>query len=214
MTEWIFNLVRGFFDEHGYLTVFVSLLLENAGIPVPGESILLFASFLAFDEKELRLGYIIVVAIAAATLGDNIGYLFGRRGGRQLLDRYRHIFRIPESMIAKGETLFQKRGAVTIFFARFIFGMRIIAGPLAGVLRMPWKQFVLFNFLGATVWVTVISLVGYFFGENWEKLIKVMGRVNLLILLVLAWVAVMAWRRFRARRRAAIAAHEAGNSAP
>lgn len=203
MTEWIFNLVRGFFGEHGYLTVFVSLLLENAGIPVPGETILLFASFLAFDEQELRLGYIILVAIAAATLGDNIGYMIGRKGGRRLLERYRHIFHLPETLIEQGETLFKKRGAVTIFFARFIFGMRIIAGPMAGVLRMPWKQFAVFNFLGATVWVTVISFAGYFFGENWEKLIKVMGRVNLVILLLVAWVAVMAWRRFRARRRAA-----------
>ena len=210
MTEWVFNILRGF-DEHGYMTVFVALLLENAGIPVPGESILLFASFLAFDERELRLTYIIVVAIAAATLGDNIGYLIGVKGGRQLLARYRHIFHIKESLIERGESLFQKHGATTVFFARFIFGMRIIAGPMAGVLRMPWKQFVLFNFLGATLWVTVISLVGYFFGENWSRLIKVMGRVNVVIVLVALWVAVMVWRRYRARKAKA-SEQEAGKN--
>lgn len=205
MGEWIFQLLRGFFDEHGYWTVFIALLLENAGVPVPGETILLFASFLAFDEQELRLGYIILVGIAAATLGDNIGYWIGRRGGRPLLDRYKHIFHIPDGTIRKGERLFHKHGDLTIFFARFVFGMRIIAGPLAGVLCMPWSKFVVFNFMGATVWVVVISLVGYKFGEHWEQLIHIMGRVNLIIGLVAVYVAYIIWRGYRERR--AKAAH-------
>src|SRR5512140_3177023 len=120
MAHWLFNILRGFFDAHGYLTVFVSLLLENSGIPVPGETILLFASFLAFDEQQLHLGNIIAVGVTAATIGDTVGYLVGYRGGRRLLDRYRHIFHISESTVAKGEALFAKHGAVTIFFARFI----------------------------------------------------------------------------------------------
>lgn len=200
MTEWIFNLLRGFFDQHGYLTVFVALLLENAGIPVPGETILLFASFLAFDEQELHLTYIILVGIAAATIGDNIGYWIGRKGGRRLLDRYQHLFHIPASTIAKGEKLFSAHGPPTVFFARFVFGMRVIAGPLAGVLRMDWKTFGLFNFLGATVWVIVISFLGYTFGEHWEQLIKVMGRVNVIIAIVALYAALMVWRRYRARQ--------------
>jgi len=203
MTEWIFNLLRGFFDEHGYLTVFVALLLENAGVPVPGETILLFASFLAFDEQELHLTYIILVGIAAATIGDNIGYWIGRKGGRRLLDRYQHIFRIPESTLAKGEKLFSTHGPMTIFFARFVFGMRIVAGPLAGVLRMNWKTFGLFNFLGATLWVVVISFVGYTFGEHWEQLIKVMGRVNVILAIVAIYAGLMMWRRYRARQNKA-----------
>lgn len=200
MTESIFNLLRGFFDQHGYLTVFVALLLENAGLPVPGETILLFASFLAFDEQQLHLTYIILVGIAAATTGDNIGYWIGRKGGRRLLDRYQHFFRIPGSTIAKGERLFGSHGHLTIFFARFVFGMRIIAGPLAGVLRMDWKTFALFNFLGAALWVTVISFVGYMFGEHWEQLIKVMGRVNVIIAIVVLYAALTVWRRYRARQ--------------
>ena len=201
MANWIFEILRGYFDQHGYWTVFLALLLENAGIPVPGETILLFASFLAFSEQELHMPYIILVGICAATLGDNIGYVVGYKGGRRLLEKYRNLFHIPDHMISRGERAFQKHGKLTIFFARFVFGMRIIAGPLAGVLRMPWKQFVVFNFLGATLWVTVITLVGYKFGEEWERLIKVMGRVNLVIGLVAAYIAVMLWRRFRARRR-------------
>jgi len=196
------ELLRNFFDQYGYWTVFVALLLENAGVPVPGETVLLFASFLAFDEQELRLRYIIMVGIAAAPLGDNLGYWLGRKGGRPLLQKYMHLFRIPESVIEKGEALFAKHGPVTIFFARFVFGMRIIAGPMAGVLKMDWKKFSIFNFLGAALWVSVISIVGYKFGEEWESLVRVMGRVNLAIGIIALWVAYMVWRAYRARKKA------------
>ena len=144
------------------------LFLENAGVPAPGETVLLLASFLAYSEHDLRLGWIIVVATIAATLGDNLGFALGYYGGRPLLERYQSLFRIQETL-ARGEDLFARYGAVTIFFARFVFGMRIIAGPLAGVLRMPGESSV-FNFLGAGVWVTVISGAGYLFGRHWERL--------------------------------------------
>lgn len=196
------QLLRSFFDQYGYWTVFFALLLENAGVPVPGETVLLFASFLAFDEQELKLQVIILVGIAAATLGDNIGYWIGRKGGRPLLDRYIHLFRIPISVIQKGEGLFAKHGPLAIFFARFVFGMRIIAGPMAGVLKMDWRKFSLFNFLGAAVWVTVISVVGYKFGEEWEGLVRIMGRVNLVIGIIALWVAYMVWHTYRARKKA------------
>ncbi len=195
----LFEVLADHFRDWGYWTVPAALLLENAGVPVPGETILLFASFLAYDEGELRLPYLILLGIAACTLGDNLGYLVGRRGGRRLLERYQHIFRIRDRTIRRGERLFERHGAVTIFFARFIFGMRIIAGPLAGVLRMPWRQFVLFNFLGATVWVTTISLVGYFFGSEWDSLVHVMGRVNLIIAIVVLVILVFLWHRYRER---------------
>lgn len=196
------DFLRGFFDQYGYWTVFFALLLENAGVPVPGETVLLFASFLAFDEQELKLRYIILVGIAAATLGDNIGYWIGRKGGRPLLDRYAHLFRIPVTVIQKGEALFAKRGPLAIFFARFVFGMRIIAGPVAGVLKMDWRKFTIFNFLGAAVWVTVISVIGYKFGEEWEDLVRIMGRVNMVIGVIVLWIVYMVWRAYRARKKA------------
>lgn len=194
-----FEVLANHFREWGYWTVPVVLLLENAGVPVPGETVLLFASFLAYDEGELRLPYLILLGIAACTVGDNLGYLIGRRGGRPLLDRYQHIFRIGDRTIRRGERLFERHGHIAIFFARFIFGLRIIAGPLAGVLRMPWRQFVLFNFLGAAVWVTAVSLAGYFFGSEWDRLVHVMGRVNLIIVIVALAVVVFIWHRYRAR---------------
>jgi membrane protein DedA with SNARE-associated domain len=203
--DHIFEILRGYFAAHGYWTLFFALLLENAGIPLPGETMLLFASFLAFSEHQLQLPWIILTGIVATTLGDNLGYSIGRRGGRPLLDRYVRVFSIRgqavEKAIEKGEELFRRHGDLTIFVARFIFGMRIIAGPLAGVLRMPWGKFVLFNFLGATTWVTVIAVAGYKFGEHWAELIKMVGRANLGITAVAGYVALLLWRRHRAARK-------------
>lgn len=201
MGEWIFGILRGHFTEHGYWTVFIILLLENAGIPVPGETVLLFASFLAFSEQALNLPHLILISVLAATIGDNLGYYVGQKGGRRLLERYRSLFRISPETIGDGEKLFEKYGSQTVFFARFIFGMRIIAGPLAGVLRMPWRRFVIFNFLGAVTWVTAISLVGYFFGEHWEKLIHIVGRFNAVIGLIAAYAGYRMWRKFQHSRK-------------
>jgi membrane protein DedA with SNARE-associated domain len=166
------------------------LLLENAGIPVPGETILLLASFLAYSRHELQLPYIILVAVCAATLGDNLGFAIGR---------YRDFFRISPITIARGERLFDQYGAVTIFFARFIFGLRVIAGPVAGVLRMQWKRFALFNFLGAVLWVSVIAGVGYKFGKHWDQLVDFIKDLNVgiaaaaVVVILLLWL----WRRQR-----------------
>ncbi len=200
MAEWLFEVLRRHFQEWGYWTVVIALLLENAGVPVPGETILLFASFLAYSEQELRLPYIILAGTIACTLGDNIGYAIGHRGGRPLLERYKHIFHIPQRTIARGERLFARYGSVTIFFARFVFGMRIIAGPMAGVLRMPWKQFALFNFLGAATWVTVISLVGFLVGGEWNQLMRIVRRVNFGVLVLFAVLVLVLWLRHRIAR--------------
>src|SRR5579864_3333239 len=96
MTQSIFDFLRNAVVHYGYWAVGVALLLENAGVPVPGETILLLASFLAFSEHELQLPWIIVVATIAATLGDNLGFALGYYGGRPLLVRYQSIFRIQD----------------------------------------------------------------------------------------------------------------------
>src|SRR5436309_892136 len=157
MAQHIVDLLRSLLAHYGYGAVAGALLLENAGLPVPGETVLLMASFLAYSEHDLQMPWIVVVATLAATLGDNLGFALGYYGGRPLLQRYSAIFRIRGQTLAEGERLFERYGAVTVFFARFVFGQRIIAGPLAGVLRMPWRKFLVSNFLGAMVWVMVIS---------------------------------------------------------
>jgi len=200
MAQQIFELLRSYLIEYGYGTVAVVLMLENAGLPVPGETILLLASFLAYSEHRLQLPYIIMVGIVSATIGDNLGFALGLYGGRPLLNRYQKTFRIKQSAIDRGEDLFRNYGSATIFVARFIAGMRIVAGPLAGVLRMDWRKFLIFNFLGAALWVTVISLAGYLFGRHWERLFQLLHEIN--IGLVVAAVIVVAWLWYRRRNRA------------
>jgi membrane protein DedA with SNARE-associated domain len=195
----LFEALRDHFTTHGYWTLAITLMLENAGIPLPGETMLLFASFLAFQHHELNLGLIIVVGTLACTLGDNLGYWIGHHGGRPLLHRYQRVFRVTDERIARGEELFERFGPMTVFFARFVFGMRVIAGPLAGVLRMPWRRFVLFNFLGAALWVTVISCVGYFFGRHWQRLVQIMGRANLVLFVAAALIGAFFWWRYQKR---------------
>jgi membrane-associated protein len=193
----LFQAFEAYFHQHGYWTVFCVLLLENAGVPVPGETVLLLASFLCFRQHDVRLPYIILVGIAAATLGDNLGYLVGHRGGRPLLERYRHIFRVSPHHLKRGERLFERYGAVTIFFARFVFGMRVIAGPLAGVLCMPWKRFVFFNAMGASLWVTTIACIGYFFGQHQDALVRDIRDFDWLVLVVVIAAALLWWWRQR-----------------
>ena len=198
MTHSVLDLLRNAVVHYGYWAVAVALVLENSGIPVPGETVLLLASFLAYSERELQLAWIIVVATLAATLGDNLGFALGYHGGRPLLARYQSFFRIQTRTIEQGEDLFARYGAFTVFFARFVFGLRIIAGPLAGVLRMPWRKFLAFNFMGAAAWVAAISTVGYLFGQHWQRLEGDMKRFDFgLAILMLAAAALVWWRNRR-----------------
>jgi membrane protein DedA with SNARE-associated domain len=189
--------LRTFIADYGYWAVVLALLAESAGIPVPGEITLLLASFLAYSERHLHVGWIIVAGTCAATLGGNLGYAVGGYGGRPLLERYRSLLRISPELLERGEKMFERYGAAAIFFSRFIFGMRVFAGPLAGVLRMRWRAFTLFNFLGAAAWVTLMSVVGYLFGRHWQTLLRVMQRFNIAVLIVAAVVIVYLWWRYR-----------------
>jgi membrane protein DedA with SNARE-associated domain len=96
--------------------------------------------------------------------------------------------------------LFERFGPATVFIARFIFGMRILAGPLAGVLRMRWRRFVLFNFLGAVVWVTVVASVGYSFGQHWQRLLRIVSEVNATVFALAAILLFVLWWRYRKKR--------------
>jgi len=197
MTHSFLDILSEAVIRYGYWAVGAALLLENSGIPIPGEPILLLASFLAYSQHQLQLSWIIVIAIIAATLGNNLGYMLGYYSGRPLLERYQNVLRIPSATLLRGERLFARYGPATVFFARFIFGVRIIAGPLAGVLRMPWRRFLLFNFVGAVLWATVIASVGYFFGRHWERLENSVRRFNLIVAICVVLLIVVVWWRNR-----------------
>jgi membrane-associated protein len=199
----LIGTIRQFIIDWGYWGVAAGLLLENAGIPLPGETILILASVDAYNSNELSLPWIIMIGTIAATAGDNIGYWIGRKGGRPLLERWKRFFHVDEKHIAMAEALIDKRGAVAIFFARFVTGARVIAGPLAGILLMDWQRFALFNFLGAITWVTVIASVSYAFGSQLDRLLELMKEANYIILIVVVVGILLFWlhRRRRAAKR-------------
>ena len=197
--HWIVETARHYLQTYGYWAVLFALLGENAGLPLPGETILILASFLAYQGQHLQLSWVILIGICACTMGDNIGYWIGRRGGRPLLEKWKHFFRIGDDAIKAGEEFLQRRGSVAIFLARFIAGMRVVAGPLAGVLRMNWKRFLAANDAGAVAWVMVIFGAGYFFGSEYAALAGVVKQAELVILLAVVLAALHLWRNQRKR---------------
>ena len=200
MSHHIFELLRGAVVHYGYWAVAGLLLLESAGLPLPGETILLLASFLAYSEHELQLPWVIVVGTVATTLGGELGFALGRHGGRPLIERYRHVFSIRAESVERGERLFDRYGPATVFLARFIFGMRVLASLLAGALHMPWRKFVLYNFLGATVWVSAICGAGYLFGGHWGRLVHDLKRFDLAVVIGVVVAGLLLWWRNRGRR--------------
>ncbi len=149
---------------YGYWTVFVGIALENMGIPLPGETIVIVGGFLA-GSGELNYWLVLGSAIAGAVLGDNFGYWVGRVGGWQLLVKIGSIFRIQEQQLEQAKDRYSQNAAQAVFWGRFVTILRIFAGPLAGITRMPYKQFLLCNFGGAAVWSTTIVTLAYFLGK-------------------------------------------------
>ena len=157
------------------------------------------ASFLAYSQDELRLPWIIVVATIAATIGENLGFALGILRRTAVAHALPMFFRIRQTTLENGEQLFARYGAPTVFIARFVFGMRIIAGTPGRRLRMPWKKFMVFNFLGARVWVSVISAAGYLFGRHWDELEVYIKRFDVFIAVAAVVAIAMIWWRHRRR---------------
>lgn len=194
MPAWIVDL----FARYGYAVVFVGVFLENAGLPVPGETALLAGAALS-RSGALFLPWVIATAIAAAIFGDNIGFLIGRRGGRVLLDRFGSKLGLTPDRLVEFDRFFDKHGAKTVFIARFVTGLRVVGAVLAGASGLPWGRFLLYNATGAVAWATTFGAVGYFLAYSWETLEEWIGRSGLALLAAAAIIAVVAVLR---RRRA------------
>ena len=202
MADSIFQLLSDFFARYGYWVVFFGVMLENAGLPVPGETVLLFAGFLAYH-GEIHLWRAIVTGMVAASLGDSFGYCLGRFAGTPFVDKYVRRFSILRRRFDRAQAHFQRHGHWAVFVGRFITGLRVFAGPLAGMFRMPYRRFLFFNFTGAVVWATTIACVGFLFGSSWESLVRFVRQFHRLTLGIVIMGAVVAgliyWRK---RRRA------------
>ena len=164
------HTLNAWLESYGYFVVFLLVMLESIGIPVPGETALIAAALYAGSTHKLDIWWVIVAAAAGAIIGDNIGYSIGRYGGARLLLRYGHRIGMHEGRIKIGIWLFRRHGGKVVFWGRFVSILRTWAAFLAGTNKMPWPRFLFFNAAGGIVWATLYGLLYYFFGSVLSEL--------------------------------------------
>jgi membrane protein DedA with SNARE-associated domain len=187
--------VTALVEAHGYWVLGLVVLLENAGVPVPGETALLAAGYLTSPDGggRLHLWLVILIATVAAIVGDNLGFYLGRRLARpRLAAGKRFLFLTPERM-KMAEGYFRRYGTPTVFFARFITGLRVVAAPAAGASGMRWGQFLIANAAGALCWSVAIALAGRAGGHVWELVQHHLGHGAWVLLGVVA-TGFLVWR--------------------
>jgi membrane-associated protein len=178
----------------GYLLLAALVGGESTGIPLPGETALITAAVLASQGK-LSLPLVVASAAAAAFVGDNVGYLLGRKGARRLLQRPGRLEERRRSLLRRGEAFFARHGGKTVFLGRWLPFLRITAAWLAGANRMPWPRFLAWNAAGGIAWAVTIGVLAYFVGEALVAVLHTVGYVALgllavVVLAVVAWVVV------------------------
>jgi len=173
--------IEPYIVQHGYWAVFVIVLLESAGVPLPGETALLLAAGYAGATGQMHLAWIIIAAAGGAVIGDNIGFWIGRRWGASFLLRYGKYIHLPESRLQVGQFLFKKHGAKIVFFGRFVAFLRVLAALLAGVNHFGWGPFLLYNAAGAIVWSVVMGGGAFLFGDSMSKVSGPLGIIALAI---------------------------------
>jgi membrane protein DedA with SNARE-associated domain len=184
----------------GYLALAGLVGMESMGIPVPGETALITAGVLA-HKGQFNIVLVIVVAASAAIVGDNIGYLIGRRGGRRLLLAKGPLERHRKRILEQGEPFFQKHGPKAVFLGRWFAGLRIAAAWLAGISKMHWPVFLFWNAAGGIAWATSVGLISYLLGPTAEKIFRDLGIFGGGAVVVLV-AAFFIWRHFRNREPA------------
>ena len=191
-------------QHYGLWAILLLVLLEDFGVPVPGETILIAGSIYA-GAGRLNVVAVGVIAFVAAVFGDNIGFAIGHFGGRALALRWGKYVYLTEERLDKAEDFFNRRGAWIITIARFIEGLRQANGIIAGITGMHWLRFVAFNALGAALWVGTWVTVGYFAGQHITTIYHYLTIYSYYLLIALA-VFVAGYIAVRLRRRRAVAA--------
>ncbi|HEY3506246.1 MAG TPA: DedA family protein [Actinocatenispora sp.] len=192
----------GLLDHYGYLAVSVLVLVEDFGVPSPGETVLILASIEAHTGR-LNIAVVAVLAVAAAIVGDNIGYAIGHFGGRPLLHRYGRYVLLTPRRLDRAERFMARHGGTVVAFARFVEGLRQANGLVAGATGMPWRRFLAFNALGAVAWVGVWASLGYLLGDNLTTVEHLFTRYEWYLLgaAALGAAGFVGRRALRARRR-------------
>jgi len=189
-------------DTLGYPSAGLGIMIESTGIPFPGETLLLAAAAWAAARHHSIL-LVILFGFVGATLGADLGYLLGYKGGRPFVERFGAILHLRPEHLARAELFFARHGDKAIIGARFILGLRTWASMLAGMSRMPFWRFQLFSALGGLLWAVLIGIAGYVLGSNLpllETIIRAVGIGGLTVLLLIALVLLVAQRRAVRRR--------------
>ena len=183
---------------YGYGLLFLVVGLESLGVPVPGETALVAAAALA-ARGHMKIALVIAVAAAAAILGDAGGYWIGRRGGIAFVRRYGRLFRMNDAKLEHIKRFFERHGAKTVFFGRFIALLRTWSALFAGVGCMPYGRFTMYNASGGIVWASTFGVIGYLFGRNLVRLQNLVGDAGwvLAAVVLVAIIALWIWRRHR-----------------
>jgi membrane protein DedA with SNARE-associated domain len=184
--------------DYGLVVLFLLIGMESAGIPLPGETALVAAGVLA-ARGDMDIVTVIVVAAAAAIVGDNVGYWAGRLGGRKLLKRWEWLERHASRVLPWSERFFKRHGAKTIFLGRFVAVLRVTAAWLAGVSQMHWWRFFLYNALGGICWAVLVGLVAYYAGQAAAEAIGRYGLIGGVGVVVLLIVGALVYRFVRRR---------------
>jgi membrane protein DedA with SNARE-associated domain len=192
--------VKHLVETAGYPLLFVLVMSESSGVPVPGETALITAGVLASQGK-MSIEAVIALAAAGAIVGDNIGYLIGRKGGRWLLERPGAFHRQRREVLRVGEPFFMTHGPKAVFFGRFLLGLRVWASWLAGATRMRWRSFVLWNALGGITWAVAVGLIAYFLGHSADNAVETFGLFGLVAVVIALLSALVLHRRHRQRVR-------------
>jgi membrane protein DedA with SNARE-associated domain len=195
--------VTHFITQHGLPLLFLVVMIESFGVPLPGETALILFGVLA-SQGHYNIAEVIAVAAAAAIVGDNLGYwIIGRWGGRRLFERWQWLKRYSERVLPRAELLMAKHGGKTVFFGRFITVLRYTAAWLAGLGRMHWARFLFWNAAGGICWATLVGLVAYYGGKSAADGIQKYGIYaagGLAAILVLGWLATHYGKRWLERR--------------
>lgn len=207
--------IQNFAQHYGYWAVFLGILLENIGIPIPGETVTLAGGFLAGNDQ---LNYWLVLgnAVLGATLGGNVGYWVGRYGGWPLLLGIGGLFRVQEARLVALRDQFSENATKAVFLGRFVALLRIFASPLAGISQMPYLKFLLYNTLGALAWALVMVSLSYFAGQfiPLDQLVTWASQFALVtLLIVMAWLIIPFWLESRKAKQEELSANPTEDSA-
>jgi len=193
--SWMHELIQAY----GLWVLLIVIMLESAGIPMPGETALVTAALYAGSTQRMSLTSIVLVASTAAIIGDNFGYLIGRSIGARLIMRYGSYLRLNQRRLKVGQYLFLRHGGKIVFFGRFVAILRTYAAVLAGMNHMQWRLFLVVNALGGVCWALLFSSGAYLLGEQFER---IASSISFLMLIAAIALVIVGMRFFRYHAKA------------